>query len=131
MTIASFEAIVGYLAISILFIAWAALNRMENFGTALVGGLSGLQGALSGSTGSAATGNVNLGNVALDQMQLAPNRMSAFMGSMQNDLSGNTFSSKALTGRTAVSLLRNRGSPRVSCRSGDRARCDRGEPSGG
>ena len=103
------EAIVGYLAISIPFIAWAALKRMENFGTALVGGLSGLQGALSSSTGSAATGNVSLGNVSMDQMQLAPNRTSAFMGSMQNDLSGNTFSSNALTGRTAVSLLRNQG----------------------
>jgi conjugal transfer mating pair stabilization protein TraG len=103
------EAIVGYLAISIPFIAWAALKRMENFGTALVGGLSGLQGALSSSTGSAAAGNVNLGNVSMDQMQLAPNRTSAFMGSMQNDLSGNTFSSNALTGRTAVSLLRNQG----------------------
>jgi conjugal transfer mating pair stabilization protein TraG len=42
-------------------------------------------------------------------MQLAPNRTSAFMGSWQNDLSGNTFSSNALTGRTAVSLLRNQG----------------------
>jgi hypothetical protein len=31
------EAVVGYLAISIPFIAWAALKRMENFGTALVG----------------------------------------------------------------------------------------------
>jgi len=103
------EAIVGYLAISIPFIAWAALKRMENFGTALVGGLSGLQGTLSGSTGSAASGNVNMGNVAMDQMQLAPNRTSAFMGSLQNDLTGNTFSSNALTGRTAVSLLRNQG----------------------
>jgi conjugal transfer mating pair stabilization protein TraG len=103
------EAIVGYLAISIPFIAWAALKRMENFGTALVGGLSGLQGTLSGSTGSAASGNVNMGNVAMDQLQLAPNRTSAFMGSLQNDLTGNTFSSNALTGRTAVNLLRNQG----------------------
>jgi conjugal transfer mating pair stabilization protein TraG len=103
------EAVVGYLAISIPFIAWAALKRMENFGTALVGGLSGLQGALSGSTSAAAVGNVHMGNVAMDQMQLAPNRTSAFMGSWQNDLSGNTFSSSALTGRTAVSLLRNQG----------------------
>ncbi len=103
------EAVVGYLAISIPFIAWAALKRMENFGTALVGGLSGLQGMLSGSTGAAAVGNVHMGNVAMDQMQLAPNRTSAFMGSWQNDLSGNTFSSSALTGRTAVSLLRNQG----------------------
>jgi conjugal transfer mating pair stabilization protein TraG len=103
------EAIVGYLAISIPFIAWAALKRMENFGTALVGGLSGLQGMLSGSTGSAAVGNVNMGNVAMDQLQLAPNRTSAFMSSWQNDLTGNTVSSNALTGRTAVSLLRNQG----------------------
>jgi conjugal transfer mating pair stabilization protein TraG len=103
------EAIVGYLAISIPFIAWAALKRMENFGTALVGGLSGLQGMLSGSTSSAAVGNVNMGNVAMDQMQLAPNRTSAFMGSWQNDLTGNTVSSNTLTGRTAVSLLRNQG----------------------
>ena len=103
------EAVVGYLAISIPFIAWAALKRMENFGTALVGGLSGLQGTLSGSTGSAASGNVNMGNVAMDQLQLAPNRTSAFMSSLQNDLTGNTFSSNALTGRTAVSLLRNQG----------------------
>lgn len=103
------EAIVGYLAISIPFIAWAALKRMETFGTALVGGLSGLQGVVAGSTGSAAVGNVSMGNVAMDQMQLAPNRTSAFMGSWQNDLTGNTVTSNALTGRTAVSLLRNQG----------------------
>jgi len=74
-----------------------------------VGGLSGLQGMLSGSTGSAAVGNVNMGNVAMDQLQLAPNRTSAFMSSWQNDLTGNTATSSALTGRTAMSLLRNQG----------------------
>lgn len=103
------EAIVGYLAISVPFIAWAALKRMENFGTALVGGLSGLQAMLSGTTSAATVGNTSLGNVSMDQMQLAPNRTSAFMGSWQHDRSGNTFSSNALTGRTAVSLLRNQG----------------------
>lgn len=103
------EAVVGYLAISIPFIAWAALKRMENFGTALVGGLSGLQGMISSGTSASTVGNVSMGNVGMDQMQLAPNRTSAFMGSWQNDLSGNTFSSNALTGRTAVSLLRNQG----------------------
>jgi conjugal transfer mating pair stabilization protein TraG len=103
------EAIVGYLAISIPFIAWAALKRMENFGTALVGGLSGLQAMLFGSTAASTVGNTSLGNVSMDQMQLAPNRTSAFMGSWQNDLSGNTFTGNALTGRTAVSLLRNQG----------------------
>lgn len=103
------EAVVGYLALSIPVIAWAALKRMESFGTALVGGLSGLQNLLTSSTGSTTTGNVNMGNVAMDQAQLAPNRTSAFMSSWQNDLSGNTFSSNALTGRTAVSLMRNQG----------------------
>ncbi|MDF3833062.1 conjugal transfer protein TraG N-terminal domain-containing protein [Cupriavidus basilensis] len=103
------EAVVGYLAISIPFIAWATLKRMENFGTALVGGLSGLQAMISGGTSASTVGNVSMGNVGMDQLQLAPNRTSAFMGSWQNDLTGNTFSSNALTGTTAVSLLRNQG----------------------
>lgn len=103
------EAVVGYLAMSIPFIAWAALKRMENFGTALVGGLSGLQAMISGGTSAATVGNVSMGNVGMDQMHLAPNRTSAFMHSWQNDLSGNTFSSNVLTGRTAVNLLRNQG----------------------
>lgn len=103
------EAIVGYLSISIPFLAWAAVKRMENFGSAMVGGLSGLQAMLGSSTGSAALGNTSLGNVSMDQMRLAPNRTSAFMSSWQNDLTGDTFSSNALTGRSAVSLLRNQG----------------------
>ncbi|MCV2219839.1 conjugal transfer protein TraG N-terminal domain-containing protein [Thauera sp. Sel9] len=103
------EAVVGYLSITIPFIAWAALKRMENFGSVMVGGLSGLQAMLGAATGSAAVGNTSLGNVTMDQMRLAPNRTSAFMRSWQNDLSGDTFSSNALTGRTALSLLRNQG----------------------
>lgn len=103
------EAIVGYLSMSIPFLAWAAVKRMENFGSAMVGGLSGLQAMLGSSTGSAALGNTSLGNVSMDQMRLAPNRTSAFMSSWQNDLTGDTFSSNTLTGRSAVSLLRNQG----------------------
>ncbi|THF64929.1 conjugal transfer protein TraG [Pseudothauera nasutitermitis] len=103
------EAVVGYLSITIPFIAWAALKRMENFGSVMVGGLSGLQALLGAATGSAAVGNTSLGNVTMDQMRLAPNRTSAFMHSWQDDLSGDTFSSNALTGRTALSLLRNQG----------------------
>jgi conjugal transfer mating pair stabilization protein TraG len=103
------EAVVGYLSMSIPFIAWSALKRMENLGTALVGGLSGLQAALSGATGAAATGNISMGNVAMDQTRLAPNRTSAFMGSLQDDISGNTLTSNALSGRAAMSLLRNEG----------------------
>ena len=105
----SSEAVVGYLTISIPFIAWAALKRMESFGTAVVGGLSVLQSTVTSSTASTATGNVSMGNVAMDQMQLAPNRTSAFMSSMQSDITGNTVTSNVLNGRTAVNLLRNQG----------------------
>ena len=71
------EAVVGYLAISIPFIAWAALKRMETFGTALVGGLSGLQSMVAGATAGAAAGNLSMGNVSMDQIRLAPNRTKA------------------------------------------------------
>ncbi|WP_323166092.1 conjugal transfer protein TraG N-terminal domain-containing protein [Pseudomonas bubulae] len=102
------EAIVGYMVLSIPLIAWAAVKRMDHLGMALVGGLSGLQGMLTG-TSAAAAGNTSLGNVGMDQVHLAPNRSSAFMSTWQNDLSGNTFSANALTGRMAASLLRNQG----------------------
>jgi len=103
------EAVVGYLAISIPFIAWAVLKRMATFGTAMVGGLSGLQGSVASTTGSAATGNVSMGNVSMDQQRLSPNRTSAFMSSWQSDLTGDTMTSSMLTGRTAARLLRNEG----------------------
>ncbi len=103
------EAVVGYLAFSVPLLAWAVVKRMEGMGSAMVGGLSGLQASLGSATAGAAIGNISLANVSMDQMSLAPNRTSAFMGSWQNDLSGNTISANALTGRTAVSLLRNQG----------------------
>ncbi len=105
----SSEAVVGYLTISSPVIAWAALKRMESFGSTVVGGLSGLQSAITAPTGASAIGNVNMGNVSMDQMQLAPNRTSAFMSSMQSDVTGNTVSSNVLNGRSAVNLLRNQG----------------------
>ncbi|WP_293196583.1 hypothetical protein [Ottowia sp.] len=74
-----------------------------------MGGLSGLQSMVAGATAGAAAGNLSMGNVSMDQIRLAPNRTSAFMSNWQNDISGNTFSSNMLTGRTAVSLLRNQG----------------------
>ncbi|KIF81613.1 conjugal transfer protein TraG N-terminal domain-containing protein [Noviherbaspirillum autotrophicum] len=105
----SSQAVVGYLTISIPVIAWAAIKRMENLGNALVGGLSGLQSTTSSTSGSAANGNVNMGNVSMDQMQLAPNRTSAFMSSAQSDITGNTLSTNALTGVSAINMLRNQG----------------------
>lgn len=105
----SSQAVVGYLTISIPVIAWAAIKRMENLGSAMVGSLSGLQSATATASGSAANGNVNMGNVSMDQMQLAPNRTSAFMRSVQSDSTGDTMSTNVLNGRTSISLLRNQG----------------------
>lgn len=105
----STQGVVGNLVISIPIIAWAALKRMETFGTAMVGGLTGLQNAITGASSAAAVGNVSMGNVSLDQQQLAPNRSSAFMRTFQNDATGDTYSTNAASGRTAVSLLRNQG----------------------
>lgn len=105
----SSEAVVGWLTMSIPFIAWAAVKRMETFGSALVSGITPLQSAVGSATSAAAAGNLSMGNIAMDQVQLAPNRSSAFMSSMQNDLSGNTFSTNAVTGVSAVNMLRNQG----------------------
>lgn len=105
----SAEAVVGWLTMTIPFIAWAAVKRMETFGSALVGGISSLQSNVASATAAAAAGNVSMGNISMDQMQLAPNRTSAFMSSMQSDLTGNTFSTNALTGVSAVNMLRNQG----------------------
>ncbi|MEX0139639.1 conjugal transfer protein TraG N-terminal domain-containing protein [Massilia sp. LMS1-1-1.1] len=103
------EAVVGYMTISIPFIAWAAVKRMENFGTALVDGMRLLQGSVTSATNSAVSGNVSMGNVAMDQMTLAPVRSSPFFRNRQNDLSGNSYTSNALSGLTAVKALANEG----------------------
>ncbi|MBK6714431.1 MAG: conjugal transfer protein TraG N-terminal domain-containing protein [Burkholderiales bacterium] len=103
------EAVVGHLALAVPLLAWALVKRLEGMGSTLVGGLGALQGTLSAATGGAAAGNLGLGNVTMDQAQLAPNRSSAFMSHWQDDRSGNTFSANALTGRSAVSLLRKQG----------------------
>jgi conjugal transfer mating pair stabilization protein TraG len=105
----STQGVVGNLVISIPIIAWVALKRLENFGTAMVGGLTGLQSAITGASSAAVAGNVSMGNVSIDQQQLAPNRSSAFMRTMQNDVTGDTYSTNVASGRTAVSLLRNQG----------------------
>ncbi|PKB13831.1 conjugal transfer protein TraG N-terminal domain-containing protein [Janthinobacterium sp. 64] len=103
------EAVVGYMTISIPFIAWAALKRMENFGTALVDGMRLLQSNVTSATNSAATGNVSMGNAAMDQMTLAPVRSSPFFSGRQNDVSGNSYTTNALSGLTAAKALANEG----------------------
>jgi conjugal transfer mating pair stabilization protein TraG len=103
------EAVVGYMTMSIPFIAWAGLKRMETFGSALIGSVHALQSAVSSTTGSAATGSVSLGNTSMDQMAIAPTRSSAFFAGRQDDTSGNVYTSNVLGGLTAVKALANEG----------------------
>ncbi|WP_426078209.1 conjugal transfer protein TraG N-terminal domain-containing protein [Janthinobacterium sp. PSPC3-1] len=103
------EAVVGYMTISIPFIAWAAVKRMENFGTALVDGMRTLQGNVTSSTNSASTGNISMGNVGMDQMTLSPTRSSPFFSGRQNDVSGNSYTTNLSSGLTAVKALSNEG----------------------
>ncbi|MBY0239991.1 MAG: conjugal transfer protein TraG N-terminal domain-containing protein [Burkholderiaceae bacterium] len=103
------EAVVGWMTMSIPFIAWAALKRMETLGTALMSGVQSLQGAVAGASAGAAAGNLSMGNTSMDQVSLAPMRTSAFFKSWQDSASGNTYTSNILSGRTAVRALANEG----------------------
>ena len=56
----SAQAVVSYLIIGIPMLAWSLANRMVNFGSAVMGGLQGLQAAsMSGNaSAAAATGKI-------------------------------------------------------------------------
>ncbi len=107
-TAISLEAVVGYMCISVPAIAWAALKGMETIGQAAITGTSSIQATVGSASSQSALGNASMGNVALDQVQLAPNRTSAFMRNWQDDRTGDTYSTSAF-GREAVSLLSNSG----------------------
>ena len=55
-------------------LAWSLAKRMVNFGSAVMGGLQGLQAAsMSGNaSAAAATGNTSMGNVSMDQRTISP-----------------------------------------------------------
>lgn len=108
-TAISGEAVVGYLTLSIPMIAWAALKRMETFGSALIGGVQMLQAATTSATSSAALGNVSMGNSSMDQITVSPVRSSPFFSSRQDNTSGNTYTSNVLSGLTAAKALINEG----------------------
>jgi conjugal transfer mating pair stabilization protein TraG len=103
------EAVVGYMTLSIPYIAWAGLKRMETLGTALIGSLQMLQSTTAAATASAATGNVSMGNTSMDQVSISPVRSSPFFSSRQDDASGNTYTRNVLTGMTALKALANEG----------------------
>ncbi|HBY62591.1 MAG TPA: conjugal transfer protein TraG, partial [Solibacterales bacterium] len=101
------EAVVGYLVASIPFIAWAALKRMETFGTAVAGGLWNLGSTVAASTSAAAVGNVGIGNVTMDQRVISPTTSNAWVSRTQG-LAGDWFTRDA-SGRVAMSKLQNEG----------------------
>jgi len=103
----SAEAVVGYLVASIPVIAWTALKRMENFGTAVAGGVTALQGTTSAAASAAAIGNVGMGNVTMDQRVISPSTSNAWV-ERQQAVNGNWLTADG-TGRMAVDMLRNQG----------------------
>lgn len=103
------EAVVGYMTLSIPFIAWAGLKRMETLGTALIGSVQMLQSTTSASSSSTASGNVSMGNTSMDQMSISPVRSSPFFSSRQNDTTGNTYTRSAISGLSVAKALANEG----------------------
>jgi conjugal transfer mating pair stabilization protein TraG len=80
---------------------------MVNFGSAVMGGLQGLQAAsMSGNaSAAAATGNTSMGNVSMDQRTISPSTSNPWV-SRQQDLDGNWVTTTA-SGAQATSYLRN------------------------
>ena len=103
----SAEAVVGYLVTAIPFIAWAAVKRMETFGTAIAGGMNALTSTVGMGTAAAAVGNVGLANVTMDQRSISPSTSNPWV-SREQQLSGDWFTYDGM-GRTAVEKLVNRG----------------------
>lgn len=71
------EAVVGYLVLAVPAIAWAALKGMHTISQAALTGTSSIQGAASAAAAAAGTGNVALGLVSQDQVNLSPTYSSA------------------------------------------------------
>jgi conjugal transfer mating pair stabilization protein TraG len=105
----SSQAVVSYLIIGIPMLAYALANRLVNFGSAMVGGLQGLQSAsISGSpSAAAALGNSNMGNVTMDQRMVSPSDSSPFV-SRRQDIDGNWITTTG-DGAQATEYLLNRG----------------------
>lgn len=105
----SAQAVVSYLIIGIPMLAYSLANRLVNFGSAMVGGLQGLQSAsISGSpSAAAALGNSNMGNVTMDQRVVSPSTSNPWV-SREQDLDGN-WTTTTGNGAQAISFLRNEG----------------------
>ncbi len=105
----SSQAVVSYLIIGIPMLAYSLANRLVNFGSAIMGGMQGLQSAsLSGNaSAAAAAGNASMGNVSMDQRVVSPSTSNPWV-SRQQDADGNWLTTTG-SGQQAVSYLRNEG----------------------
>ncbi|MDY7574452.1 conjugal transfer protein TraG N-terminal domain-containing protein [Actimicrobium sp. CCI2.3] len=106
----SAEAVVGYLLmVALPAVAWSVVKGVDTIGQSNITGVGSLQSALTGSTGSAAAGNLSSGNVSMDQVRTTPTRSSAYARMWQDELSNNTFNDNILSGKRTVSLAQNEG----------------------
>ena len=105
----SSQAVVSYLIIGIPMLAYSLSNRLVNFGSAMIGGLQGLQSAsLSGNVSAAAgVGNASMGNVSMDQRIVGPSDSNPFV-SRRQDAEGN-WVTRTASGAEATDWLRNQG----------------------
>lgn len=105
----SAQAVVSYLIIGIPVLAYSLANRLANFGSAMAGGLQGLQSAsmAASPTAAAALGNSNMGNVTMDQRVVSPSDSSPFV-SRRQDVDGN-WTTTTGSGAQATDYLLNRG----------------------
>lgn len=101
------QAVVSLLIMSIPYFAWSLANKLSNFGSTLIGGVSALQSTTASASAAAASGNVSMGNVSMDQRMVSPSTSNAFVSTRQ-DARGNRITEDG-TGRKAVSLLQNQG----------------------
>jgi len=105
----SSQAVVSYLIIGIPMLAYSLANRLVNFGSAVMGGLQGLQSAsIAGNPAAAAAlGNASMGNVSMDQRVVSPSDSSPFV-SRRQDVDGNWITTTG-NGAQATEYLLNRG----------------------
>lgn len=101
----SSQAVVSWLIVAIPALAYSLANRLVNFGSAMVGGLTGLQSTVGNASAAAALGNSAMGNVSMDQRVVSPS-VSSPWASRRQDMDGN-WTTTAGNGQTAVDFLRN------------------------
>ncbi|WOB11123.1 conjugal transfer protein TraG N-terminal domain-containing protein [Piscinibacter gummiphilus] len=101
------QAVVSYLIMAIPYLAWSLANKLSNFGSTLIGGVSAMQSTAASASAAAASGNVSMGNVTMDQRMVSPSTSNPFVSKAQNAQAAWITSDGV--GRKAVSLLKNEG----------------------